>query len=364
MDINKISAMVAAFSILLSLAVIIKPVASGATAVKVNPSLIEYHENAVGQQFTVAIEITDVTNLYGFDMILKWNTTFLAHVSHSIRVPRDTYVDGVLWNPILPLKNEVNATGTYQIAFASMYPAQSFNGSGTVFTITFQILYHPVQPAPDANITLQLYSTELSNNIGGPIPHNTQDGTVMLYSLAARHDVAVVGVTTSKQGCLPAPTIGRNYTLQINVTVENQGEYVESFFDVWTELSLGIPPSITVGPVTVASLALGETATLTFNWDTAGVAFGNYTVTGAVETVSGETDTGDNRLNDVYIFVTLPGDINGDQFVNAKDAVKLGVAFGSKRGDLIYGSNADINGDDYCNAKDAVILGGNFGNSW
>jgi hypothetical protein len=50
--------------------------------------------------------------------------------------------------------------------------------------------------------------------------------------------------------------------------------------------------------------------------------------------------------------------------VNAKDAVKLGIAFGSKRGDLTYSSNADINGDDWCNAKDAVLLGSNFGQKW
>jgi hypothetical protein len=176
-----------------------------------------------------------------------------------------------------------------------------------------------------------------------------------------KHDLAVINVTTSKQGCLPAPTIGRNLTLQINVTVENQGGYVESFFDVWTELSLGLPPPITVGPAEVASLAPDETITLTFNWDTTGVAYGNYTVTGVVETVSGETDTGDNRLNDVYIFVTLPGDINADQFVNGKDGIMLGKAFYPTG---IYTPNADINDDGYCNAKDAIILGKNFNQKW
>lgn len=185
--------------------------------------------------------------------------------------------------------------------------------------------------------------------------------SAVVTSPLAEHDLAVINVTTSKQGCTPAPTIGRNYTLQINVTVENQGGYVESFFDVWTELSLGLPPPITVGPVEVASLGIGETTTLTFNWDTTGAAYGNYTVTGVVETVSGEIDTGDNRLNDVYIFVTLPGDINGDHWVNGKDAVLLGGAFYPAG---IYSPNADINGDDWCNAKDAVILGTYFTQNW
>jgi len=188
--------------------------------------------------------------------------------------------------------------------------------------------------------------------------------SAVVTSPLAEHDLAVINVTTSKQGCLPAPTIGRNYTLQINVTVENQGGYVESFFDVWTELSLGMPPPITVGPATVASLGIGETVTLTFNWNTAGVAFGNYTVTGVVETVSGETDTGDNRLNDVYIFVTLPGDINGDKKVNILDAIQLANAFGSKPGNPNWNPNADINCDNKVNILDCIVLANYFGQSW
>ena len=62
--------------------------------------------------------------------------------------------------------------------------------------------------------------------------------------------------------------------------------------------------------------------------------------------------------------VTLPGDINGDHFVNAKDAVALGKAFSSQQGQPNYNPNADLNNDDFINAKDAVILGKYFGQSW
>jgi hypothetical protein len=84
-------------------------------------------------------------------------------------------------------------------------------------------------------------------------------------------------------------------------------------------------------------------------------------VTGVVETVSGETDTGDNRLNDVYIFVTLPGDINGDKKVDILDAIKLANAFGSKLGDPSWNPNADINDDHRVNILDAIILSNHFG---
>jgi hypothetical protein len=94
------------------------------------------------------------------------------------------------------------------------------------------------------------------------------------------------------------------------------------------------------------------------------VAYGNYTVTGVVETVSGETDTGDNRLNDVYIFVTLPGDINGDKKVDILDAIKLANAFGSKSGDPRWNPNADINCDNKVNILDCIVLANYFGQSW
>jgi len=185
----------------------------------------------------------------------------------------------------------------------------------------------------------------------------------VVTSPLAEHDLAVISVTTSKQGCIPAPTIGRNYTLQINVTVENQGGYPESFFDVYVELSLGLPPII-VGPVEVASLGIGETVTLTFNWNTMGAALGNYTVTGVVETVLGETETADNRLDNVFIFLTLPGDINGDQKVNILDAILLANAFNSKPGDPKWSPNADINGDNKVNILDAIVLAGYFNQKW
>lgn len=57
----------------------------------------------------------------------------------------------------------------------------------------------------------------------------------------------------------------------------------------------------------------------------------------------------------------IPGDVNNDDYVNAKDAVLLGVAFypfGT------YNPDADINADNYVNAKDAVLLGAHFNEHW
>jgi len=162
----------------------IKLTSAGSTVVKVDPPLVEYYSNAVGNEFTIAVKIIDVANLYGFDIRFRWNTTFLDYVSHSVRIPRDTYTDGVLWDPVLEVKNEVNTTaGTYWVAYSSMHPAPSFNGSGTFFTMTLRVKYHPVEPEPTANIQLELYSTDLVHKNASSITHSRENGTVILHAI-------------------------------------------------------------------------------------------------------------------------------------------------------------------------------------
>jgi len=348
---RKIYASVIVFALLLSLSVTIKPVASGATSVIVDPSITEYSGNAVGQQFTVAIKIADVTNLFGFDIKFRWNTTYLAFVSRSIRVPKDACPDGVLWNPVINVTDQVNTSdGTYWIAIASMWPAPTFNGSGTVFTITLQIINQPVSPEPDANTTLQLYSTDLSNNIGDPIPHSTQDGAVILHALTARRDVAVMNVKPSRT------VLGQGFKCNITITVTNQGDFPETF-------NVTAYANTTTIQTQTPTLTNGTSANITFTWNTVGFAYGNYTISAYAWPVQNETDTADNNLTGGTVCVGIPGDIKYDGTVNILDAIILGNHFletPSSMGWNQGGNNADINGDNVVNILDAIVLGNHF----
>ena len=191
--------------------------------------------------------------------------------------------------------------------------------------------------------------------VDGVVYVGSTDGRIYAFGV---HDVVVTNVSSSKNGCLPMPTVGQGFSASINVTVANQGSYTETF-NVTAYAN-----TTAIATFTDITLTSGNSTTLTFTWNTTDFAYGNYSISAFASPVEGETHLTDNTLVDGWVYVSIPGDINGDQYVNAKDAVILGGAFGSTRGDPTYSLNADINSDDWCNAKDAVILGTYFGQHW
>jgi parallel beta-helix repeat protein len=187
---------------------------------------------------------------------------------------------------------------------------------------------------------------------------DNRDRYPLMKPYGGPHDIGVTNVTISKTGCLPLPTVCQGYTATINITILNCGNSTETF-----NVTLYANTTV-IATFTNVTLTSRNSTTITFTWNTTGFAKGNYTIWACACPVLGETDTLDNTFPDGMILVTIPGDINGDTYVNAKDAVILGVAFNSHAGELSFNPNADINGDQWCNAKDAVILGTHFNEHW
>jgi hypothetical protein len=129
------------------------------------------------------------------------------------------------------------------------------------------------------------------------------------------HDVAVTGlrsldVTWDTSG-IDKTVVGRDYPLHVNVTVANVGSLPETFLvALWvTHVADSVPWHVDNALV---SLARGGTATIAMTWNTAGYAYGNYTVTAIAATVSGETYTANNIFTyDGKVLVTVPGDLTG-----------------------------------------------------
>jgi hypothetical protein len=109
------------------------------------------------------------------------------------------------------------------------------------------------------------------------------------------HDVAVVYVKPHKTA------VGQGYTVKINVTVMNQGDYTESFnINVYANTT-----SIASQGITLSS---GNSTIVSFVWDTTGIAKGNYTIWATASVVQDEIDVSGNTCVDGAVRVTRAGD--------------------------------------------------------
>jgi len=137
------------------------------TMVFVDPELVNV---GVGETFTIAIKVANVENLYGLDIKFTWNTSLLEYISHTVKIPVETYPDGILHASVMMLMDSVNSTaGTYNVAYACLSPAPSFNGSGIVFEMTFNVI--DIGSCP-----LDITESQLSHVEGVPIVHEVIDG--------------------------------------------------------------------------------------------------------------------------------------------------------------------------------------------
>jgi hypothetical protein len=106
------------------------------------------------------------------------------------------------------------------------------------------------------------------------------------------HDLAITDVKPDKVLVAPGGIV------KVNVTVTNEGDFTESFFDVFVEILYDGMPQLGVSPLraTVPSLASGDSTTITFTWDTTGLPEGTYTVIAKASIVYDEIDVYDNTF--------------------------------------------------------------------
>jgi hypothetical protein len=143
---------------------------SGDPALQVDPAQIIVFKN---ETFTVNVKVTDVTDLYGWEFKLYWNSTVLNCTSVEISVPG-------IWTDMTEqlgtgLENSFNAThGRYWRALAPKCSAPSFNGTMSIVTFTFR--------AKEAGTTgLLLRDDELCSSSGTLIAHTRSHGSVDVY---------------------------------------------------------------------------------------------------------------------------------------------------------------------------------------
>jgi len=182
--------------------------------------------------------------------------------------------------------------------------------------------------------------------------------SAVVTSPLGTHDVAVTNVTTSKNGCLPIPVVCEGYTARVNVTAENKGSFIETF-NV-TAYATNVTGSYVIGEQQT-TLNPAENTTLAFTWNTAGFAYGNYTISAYAWPVPSETNTGDNIFVDGVVTVVLAGDLNDDGIVDYRDINRVARMFGKTLSDPQWDPNSDIIEDGIIDYRDINILCRNYG---
>jgi hypothetical protein len=168
-------------------------------------------------------------------------------------------------------------------------------------------------------------------------------------------DIALSNITLSET------IVGQGYSVPVNVTVQNQGDY-NGPFNVTLYAN-----TTAIDTFTNITLTSGSSRDITFSWNTTGFAYGNYTINGYAEPVLNETDTSDNNCTcDFPVHVGVPGDISGptqgvyDGTCNMRDIQYLILYFNTNPSSPNWKPNADVNNDGTVNMRDIMIAIINF----
>jgi len=318
-------------------AVIFTANASATAMVHVNPS--EVTDLSLGDTFSINIDIVDVVGLAGWEFKLYYKRDVL----NAIETTEGSFLksavpphDSTMFLPSI----DYNAThGRVYLACTLLGSGPGASGSGTLASIKFTVIGVGQTP-----LSLPQDQTILVDPNIQEIPHIAVGGSVMIGG----NDIAVTHVQLSK-------TITNDTNVQINVTVQNNGNYTVTF-DVTVYYDEN-----EIETQTVTDLTSESNVNLTFTWDTTPAPKGNYTIKAYAHPIEGEVLVENNLLIDGWIKETILGDVNGDGRVNIVDISLVAISFKTEPGDTKWNPNADVNDDNEINIIDMSKVAIHYG---
>jgi thermitase len=384
------------------------------TTIYLDPSEIVFNSNEVsaGHRFNVTVKVADVENLYAWQLKLFYNSTMI----NATRWFEPTWDPEYVFFGETTITAENSGVDNIMVFSGLIGQVSTFNGSGKLCLIEFEIANLPPPGQKyscplsinnedtflmDGDInTIQAAKENGYYEVGaGSVPSGYIIGTVPVTNLGPgerrnvvitwntsdvfpgayeivgaasvvpgethvedntftdgvvkvlAHDVAVVDVTPSRNW------VYQGLCINVSVTIEDKGNAAEN---VKVILYYNITANQTIG-TQVISILPGENRTITFVWNTAGVAYcHNYTIT-AVASIPIDSSLSDNTLSDGGIKVRILGDVNDDGKVDGKDIALAALCFGSVPGYPRWNPDADVNADGKIDGKDIVKIAINFG---
>jgi hypothetical protein len=316
------------------------------TVVSTAPS---YVQTSFQQSFTVNVTVSNVVNLSNWQVKLWYNPHDLNYTQAFL--PSINIFAG---HSTLGLQLRIDSIAGSITAFDALDELYGVNGTGNLFSVTFQAL------APGlSDLSFDKAITYLRDPSNALIPFQSYNGAVQAN--APGFTSKVFGVT--KNG------VPYNITVFSNVTIANF-----KFNSTLQRIDFNAStPQNTVGSciVSVPKPLMNSTfwAVLVKNNPTAHSVFG-WASGASNEYISftyQQTTTGSTHIQ---IITTVVGDLNGDRRVDMKDIAIMADAFGTRPGNPRWNPLADITGpthlvpDGKVDMLDVAIVASSFGAVW
>ena len=178
-----------------------------------------------------------------------------------------------------------------------------------------------VTAIPDTNYAFDHWELD-GVNVGSVNPYSVlMDDNHTLHAVFVYlgiHDVAVTNVTV----CYGATIVHGGQTCCMDVTVENEGDFTETF-------NVTVYWNTTEIETKEVTLTSGNITYILFSWDTTGLTeYANYTIRAYAHPVSGENDPTDNNYIDGTITIVHLGDVNCDKWIEQKDLYFTALQYG------------------------------------
>jgi len=251
----------------------------------------------------------------------------------------------------------VNVTVTYKNegTITEIFNLQIYYDNNIMLNLTIQISPDNQETTtynwnttniPPGNYTIKAFATPVPEEI------DIEDNTFIAGTLSIKlwPNIAITEITPSKT------VVGQGYTMQIDVTIENQGSDQAIFnFTLYCNDTV-------IGTFTNIKLTGLNFITISYTWNTSGWTKGVYIISANASLVIGETNTNDNTfVCNRAVIITVPGDTDGDMDIDIYDIVRLASIYGAKRGEARFNPNCDIDGNGEINIYDVVIATSRYG---
>jgi hypothetical protein len=192
---------------ILTAALDVSRVAAAQATLSIYPSTVSETPSNINKKFTVSVKVQNVTDLFGLDINITWDNTLITFASLDNSSLSTIWPSGFFE----PLSSPGYQSGAGYVDFAAVATGgPSFNGTGTLYSITFNIVKACNFPL---STSIHFSMVKLSDSGANPISATLIDGQYTMSAIVPDIDFNLINPNTSKPW-----EYGKYFEVQVNVT--------------------------------------------------------------------------------------------------------------------------------------------------